>query len=67
MHDPFHLYEFSRKSFDELGAKLNYKIEHVQYHVCEIMFFPRILHGLLNWYMKKTNTGMQLVVWLKKQ
>jgi 2-polyprenyl-3-methyl-5-hydroxy-6-metoxy-1,4-benzoquinol methylase len=66
MHDPFHLYEFSKKSFEELGKKLHFKIDYVQYHVCEIMFFPRIFHGILNWYMKKTNTGMQLVVWLKK-
>ena len=66
MHDPFHLYEFSRKSFEELGKKLRFKIESAEYHVCEIMFFPKIFHGVLNWYMKKTKTGMQLVVWLRK-
>ena len=66
MHDPFHLYEFSKKSFEELGKKLHFKIEEAEYHVCEIMFFPKIFHGMLNWYMKKTNTGMQLVVWLRK-
>ena len=66
MHDPFHYYEFSEKSFEELGKKLHYKIVKREYYVCDIMFFPKIFHGLLHWYMKKTNTGMQLTVWLKK-
>ena len=67
MHDPFHLYEFSKKSFEELGKKLHFKIDYVQYHVCENLYFPRIFNGILDWYMKKTNTGMQLVVWLRKE
>ncbi|MFI5131981.1 MAG: methyltransferase domain-containing protein [Chitinophagales bacterium] len=67
MHNPFHLYEFSRRSFEELGKKLHYKIDFVQYYVCENMLLPKIFNGVLNWYMKKTNTGMQLVVWLKKE
>jgi 2-polyprenyl-3-methyl-5-hydroxy-6-metoxy-1,4-benzoquinol methylase len=67
MHEPFHLYEFSKKSFEELGKKIHFKIDYVQYYVCENVYFPRIVNGFLNWYMKKTNTGMQLVVWLRKE
>ena len=67
MHEPFHLYEFSKKSFEELGKKIHFKIDYVQYHVCENVYFPRIINGLLNQYMKKTNTGMQLEVWLRKE
>jgi 2-polyprenyl-3-methyl-5-hydroxy-6-metoxy-1,4-benzoquinol methylase len=67
MHDPFHLYEFSEKSFQELGKKLNFKIDFVQYHVCDVLLFPKIFHGILTWYMKQTKTGMQLVVWLRKE
>ena len=66
MHDPFHLYEFGQKSFEELGKKLPFRIDTVQYLVCSILLIPKFLHGILKWFMKRTNTGMQLVVWLKK-
>ena len=66
MHTPFHLYEYSLESFKELGKKLNFTIEHHYIDVCEIYFIPKFLHPLLRLYMKWTNKGMQLTVYLRK-
>lgn len=66
MHEPFHLYEFDLKSFQALEKKLGFTLESFEYYVCEILFFPKFFHGFLNWYMKKTNKGMQLTVWIRK-
>lgn len=67
MHPPFHLYEFQLKSFEELGKKLNFKIEHSQRFVCPIFPpVPKIVHPLLRSYMRWTNTGAQIKLYLKK-
>jgi 2-polyprenyl-3-methyl-5-hydroxy-6-metoxy-1,4-benzoquinol methylase len=66
MHKPFHLYEFAIESFKYNAANNNYEIAHHEYYVRDIYFIPKIFHGLLRWYMKKTNKGMQLAVWLRK-
>lgn len=66
MHPPFHMYEFGLKSFMENQKKNNYTIAHYQYYVCEFTGMPRLFHPFLNWYMERTNTGMQLTIWLKK-
>lgn len=65
MHEPFHLHEFSLKSFQKNGKINKYEILFHQYYVCDT-FMPKILDFALIPYMKKTNTGMQLCVWLKK-
>jgi len=67
MHRPFHLYEFAIESFRYHANAENYEIAHHEYYVCDIYFIPRIFHPFLKWYMSKTNTGMQLAVWLKKK
>ncbi len=66
MHAPFHLYEFDLKSFEKLGVKLNFKIEKYHYHFCEMSFIPKILKPFFYYFMKVTNTGMQLTVYLRK-
>ena len=66
MHSPFHLYEFDIKSFEELSKKLNFSIVKQRFEVCSIYHVPKILHPVLKWYMKKTNRGMQLTVYLRK-
>jgi ubiquinone/menaquinone biosynthesis C-methylase UbiE len=66
MHGPFHLYEFSLKSFDENAKKNGYEIAHYQYYVCRQPHVPKSIQPLLGWYMKKYNKGMQLKVWLRK-
>jgi hypothetical protein len=67
MHTPFHLYEFGLQSFKALATKLNFDISFHEYSVGNIPLFPKILHAPLQAFMKRTNTGMQLTVWLKKK
>jgi len=67
MHPPFHLYEFDLKSFIKLSQKLKFRIESYRYDVGSIYHFPKIFHGILKTYMRATNTGMQLTVWLRKE
>ena len=66
MHSPFHLYEFSLKSFEENQKKNNYSIAHSEYYVCTIMNIPRIFHPPLKWLMRLTRRGLQLEIWLRK-
>lgn len=66
MHEPFHLYEFGLKSFEQLGKRLDFKIDFSEYFVCDVFFLPKIMHGPLQWVMKKSNTGMQLSIYLRK-
>lgn len=65
MHPPFHLYEFSLRSFQANSRRLGYELSHHEYFVCQT-YMPRILDPLLRWCMRQTSTGMQLCVWLKK-
>lgn len=67
MHEPFHMYEFDIKSFQELSKELNFEIAFHEYYVCSIYHVPEILHPVLRWYMKRSKTGMQLAVWLRKE
>lgn len=65
MHTPFHLYEFGLASFRE-NARLNgYELAHHEYYVCKT-FLPRWMDFFLKPYMKRTSSGMQLCVWLRK-
>ena len=66
MHEPFHLYEFTLKSFFDNGKANNYQVISHDYSVCSIIHIPQFLHFLFRWLMKKTSTGMQLTVWLKR-
>jgi ubiquinone/menaquinone biosynthesis C-methylase UbiE len=66
MHTPYHLYEFGMESFRKHQKNANYEIAHYEYWVCET-YMPRIADFFLKRYMKYTNTGMQLSVWLKKK
>lgn len=65
MHAPFHLYEFGLKSFELHSKKHNYEIAEYQYFVCDT-FLPKILDPVIKPLMAKTNTGMQLNIWLRK-
>ncbi|HEU4575140.1 MAG TPA: class I SAM-dependent methyltransferase [Chitinophagaceae bacterium] len=66
MHEPFHLYEFDLKSFQELSKRVGFKILFHDYYICRIDHFPKIIHPVLRKYMKYSNTGMQLALWLTK-
>jgi len=65
MHEPYHLYEFSIKSFEKNAIPNNYEIAFYEYFVCA-QTIPGKVRGLLAPVMKKTNTGLQLTVWLRK-
>ncbi|MES2588764.1 MAG: class I SAM-dependent methyltransferase [Bacteroidota bacterium] len=65
MHEPYHLFEFSLKSFIEHSKVNNYQIAHYEYFVGET-YLPRILNPIVIPYMKWTNSGMQFCIWLKK-
>jgi ubiquinone/menaquinone biosynthesis C-methylase UbiE/rRNA maturation protein Nop10 len=65
MHEPYHLYEFGLDSYRENAKTHNYTIAHYEFYVCQT-FLPKILDGIIKSYMKRTNQGMQLCVWLRK-
>jgi 2-polyprenyl-3-methyl-5-hydroxy-6-metoxy-1,4-benzoquinol methylase len=60
MHTPFHLFEFTLKSFR------NYTVAHHHIDVCSISGIPKVLQAPLRWWMNRTHTGMQLTVYLRK-
>lgn len=66
MHEPYHLYEFDLRSFELHAKKHKYKIVFHEYAVCTLYNIPKILHPLLSWYMRISDKGMQLTVWLQK-
>lgn len=65
MHEPFHLHEFSLKSFEKNAVINGYEIVFHEYYVCNT-YLPKFLDSILRPIMKRTKTGMQLCVWLKK-
>jgi ubiquinone/menaquinone biosynthesis C-methylase UbiE len=66
MHEPFHLHEFGLKSFEEHARQHNYELAFDEYYVCQT-YMPKIADYILKPYMRLTNTGMQLCVWLRKK
>lgn len=65
MHSPFHLHEFTVKSFALNGEQNKFKIEDFCFYVCPT-HLPKILDPIIRPIMKNTDTGMQLAVWIKK-
>jgi ubiquinone/menaquinone biosynthesis C-methylase UbiE len=66
MHEPYHLYEFGLKSFQEHGKLNGYEVIEYNYNVCET-FMPKFMDKILKPYMRRTNTGMDLNVWIRKK
>jgi len=66
MHEPYHLYEFGLQSFLKHAQKHGYNLAFHEYYVCQT-YMPKIMDVFLKPYMKWTNTGMQLCVWLRKR
>lgn len=61
MHAPFHLYEFTLRSFKK------YKVAEHRYMACEVLSLPRVTHRALKWYMaRRSDSGMQLTVYLTR-
>lgn len=66
MHNPFHLYEFGLESFYKNSEENNFEVAAHEYFVCPT-YLPKSLDFILKPYMEKTDTGMQLKVWLRKR
>ncbi|MBC7749930.1 MAG: class I SAM-dependent methyltransferase [Methylotenera sp.] len=66
MHEPFHLHEFGLSSFLEHSKKYGYELAFYEYYVC-LTYMPKVMDLILKPYMKRTNKGMQLCVWLRKK
>ncbi len=65
MHVPYHLYEFTRLSFEFHARNNGYEIARSYQFVGDVGL-PRIIRSVLDGIMWATGTGMQLVVWLRK-
>lgn len=65
MHIPYHLFEFGLDSFKLHAQKHNYEIAFHDYYVGDT-YLPSIFDRVVTPYMKHTNQGMQLAVWLRK-
>jgi SAM-dependent methyltransferase len=66
MHIPYHLYEFTVPSFEAFAKRSGCEIAHHEFFVCAQYHIPKFLQGLLGAIMRRTNTGMQLSVYLRK-
>lgn len=66
MHEPYHLYEFSLKSFEEHATHNGYEVMHHEYFVCDT-HLPKFADFLLKPLMRFTSSGMQLCIWLRKK
>jgi SAM-dependent methyltransferase len=66
MHVPYHLFEFSPRSFELHGRRAGYEVAEQRFMVCSIPHAPGVLHAPLRWWMERTGSGMQLEVYLRK-
>jgi 2-polyprenyl-3-methyl-5-hydroxy-6-metoxy-1,4-benzoquinol methylase len=65
MHEPYHLYEFTLKSFERHAKEHGYEIAFAENYVGET-YLPKMFDFILRPYMRITKRGMLLAVWLKK-
>ena len=65
MHSPYHLFEFTRRSFAAHGRRAGYEIADSRVVVCET-YAPAPLRSLAYRVMDRTGTGMILEVWLRR-
>jgi len=65
MHGNYTYYEFSEKCFIDNGKRLGYKVLHHEVFPCNPPV-KGILGDLLHFIMKRTDTGMQRSIWLRK-
>jgi hypothetical protein len=66
LHVPFHLFEFTRTSFDAHAARVGYEVVLCRRHVGQT-YAPRWAGRILAPLMSATGTGLQLEVWLRKR
>jgi SAM-dependent methyltransferase len=66
MHAPFHLFEFTERSFRAFAARSGARIEKVRFYPT-LALVPTLAAGPMIWLMAVTRTGMQLEVFLRKE
>lgn len=66
LHKPFNMFEFSHKSFIKNGNLNNYKVLKHEIFVCN-PYLKGWLGRILSQLMERTNTGMQLSIWIQKR
>jgi 2-polyprenyl-3-methyl-5-hydroxy-6-metoxy-1,4-benzoquinol methylase len=65
MHSPYHLYEFTARSFHQHAKANVYKVVH--HEILEFKsYLPGPIGSTMSALMKATDTGMQVGVWLTK-
>jgi SAM-dependent methyltransferase len=64
MHPPYHLYEFTLESFERHGQRAGYRTVAHRFFACETLL-ARPASRVATWIMERTDTGMQLQVWLQ--
>lgn len=65
MHKPYHLYEFGLKSFEAHGKLAGYSVRFHEFHPCA-MGKPAFVKTFFENLMRRTDTGMQLSVWIER-
>jgi hypothetical protein len=65
MRPPYHLYEFQLASFERHGARAGYRVAAHSVFPADT-FLPKRAAAIATRVMDKTQTGMQLQVWLTK-
>jgi ubiquinone/menaquinone biosynthesis C-methylase UbiE len=66
MHAPFHHFEFTKDSFRKNAGFNNYSIAYCNVEVCETTLPVKHFDPFLKRYMKASGTGLQLIIFLKK-
>jgi SAM-dependent methyltransferase len=66
LHSPYHLYEFTEKSFTGLAERCGLEIVKCKSFVSNVPHFPAPIRLLLRWAMNWSGRYMQLEVWLRK-
>jgi SAM-dependent methyltransferase len=65
LHPPFHLYEFSHRTFEINGKRVGYRLASHKYEAGQNPLIPRKIDPLLRWGMNRFRSGMQLKVYLR--
>jgi len=66
MHPPFHIYEFTKRSFEKNSIKNNYSIVKVD-RVTYKTYLPEILNPIIFPLIRLTKTDMNLNIWIRKK
>lgn len=65
LHAPYHLYEFTDRSFDAFASRVGCQVAFRHMYVATT-YAPRWLDPMLKRIMGATKTGMLIEVWLRK-